>query len=258
MKCSPRIANEMARGNAPRPAPGGDPQEPPEPAPPWAEHAEPPHGAGKRPERPGAEWTAGRRRELEVQLAAAEVGLRREERGQELPVPGDERLVPHGRLEVGPIELVAVRRGPEPPLSLEPPPERGPRQRHQHADHRARDGQRRHEGPLPLERGRVVAVEPDDEAGEHLQPGPGERPDGLARLDLQVLLLPGPRQRRRVGGLEPHEHGREAGVHHGGRQRRLGRQVEARLGVQVEGLPVRALPGGHLGHEPRGRAGGSR
>ena len=148
------------------------PQEPPEFATPRREDAQGPDAAGENAEAARAPvrrrlGLADRRHEVH---AAVVVRLRIVELGEQLAVAFEERPLVHRGLEVGAIELVAVRRDDaKPSLLRKPPGELRSGQGGQDADHGDRHRERGDEAPLQLEDFRSVAVEADDEAGIDLE-----------------------------------------------------------------------------------------
>ena len=93
----------------------------------------------------------------------------------------------------------------QPPLGLHPLPQSGRRRRLQQPDHGGDDAAALDEVDLPLEDGRRVAVEAQDEAALHLQPGALDALDVRHQVAAHVLLLVALGQAVLLGRLDADE-----------------------------------------------------
>jgi len=170
--------------------------------------------------------------------------------GREHPsIAGDQ----HARFELWPevegdLDIVAARLAYQSALGFEPGVEVRAAQRREQSHHRPGDAGLLDEGELGVEDLGAVAIQAEDEAARDFDSLALDRAHRVEEIfgvvTTNVLRLARALQGFRVGAFDPQEHHAEPGRDHGVEQRLVLRQVDARLGEQIEGVGPRALPGG--------------
>ena len=168
-----------------------------------------------------------------------QIGLRRVEPGDEVPVALAELLACH--LLGNDVQARIVQH--EAPLAFETLVEGRPRDRLKHSHHRQRDPVVLNEAVLILEDLFVVTVEADDEAGVDVDAGcldPGEL--GLERISPHVLKLLRLLERRHPRRLDADEDAAEVRPVEEIEELLVVGQIDARLGRQSERIVILLHP----------------
>ena len=147
-------------------------------------------------------------------------------------------------MRTGQAELISRQLGAQAPLLLQPRVERRVGQCAEHADHGVRNGGVLDEVDHLIEAVRTVVVESQDESRPDIQ-APVQQPMHLRhQVAPEVLDLARLFQGFRRGGLDSHEHCREAGPGHEVHELRVVGNVHRGLGVELQRRAHPLPPGG--------------